>query len=508
MHGPEAQPNIVLVVMDCVRAWDFPSDSEVARDMPFLQSLRDECVVFPRAASVAPWTIPSHATMLTGLYPWQHGTHAKRSLKLNGTVRLPDLLRPLGYRSVCLSSNFLLSPATGLVDGFDEVAWGNAFDLFLRLEYGSAPPNTTANGHKNDGPNGHARGLRSRLLGRLPYDQLNLRAFAERNIFAPTLINRILQKMKFPEYEDNFSVGRWIEPSFDRFVRDTKPGEPFFALLNFCDAHEPYFADWGSLQEIGGWWPYLRLRQDRPAWLARQASNGHRSRWNLKSIHRLYRAAIRRMDRRLQRIVTTLRESGRWDNTMLVITSDHGQAMGENGILYHRFRADDSLIRIPLWVRFPHGRFGGRTALGWASLIDLAPTFLAETASPAAGPARSGIPLAELIDAPRPGPIFAMSDGIIGENWIPAHRKGDFDRIRVAAYEGRTKVILERNPEMVHAFDIESDPRELRDLWSSEPSRWDSLAGSAREVAQKLEGTEGPEITDEIEDRLKSWGYL
>ncbi|MCI4351653.1 MAG: sulfatase-like hydrolase/transferase, partial [Thermoplasmata archaeon] len=59
--------------MDCVRARDFPGGPEPVTGMPTVEALAKESVQFPRAVSPAPWTIPSHASLFTGLYPWEHG---------------------------------------------------------------------------------------------------------------------------------------------------------------------------------------------------------------------------------------------------------------------------------------------------------------------------------------------------------------------------------------------------------------------------------------------------
>jgi arylsulfatase A-like enzyme len=470
--------------------------------MPFLESLRKDFVVFPRAASVAPWTIPSHATMLTGLYPWEHGTHAKQSLKLRADVpTLAELLHPYGYYSFCLSSNFLLAPPTGLSKGFDRVAWGNAFDLFLRLEYGAYPPNEYPS---QDGRSAGLRAVRSSLLSRLPYDQLNLRALLERNVFVPTIANRIVQGVRYPARKDDFSVARWIEPTLDRELERIESERPFLGLINLCDAHEPYFADRSAIREIGGWWNYIRLRQDRPDWLAQ---TGDLRRWNLNWIHELYRRSIRTIDGRIRKIVESLKVHDRWDNTLLVITSDHGQAMGEHGALFHRFRVDESLIRIPLWARFPHGRNGGATAKAWASLIDILPTFIAEAGIPQETPA-PGYHLDQLIDRRRVDPVFAISDGILGENWIPDDRREDLDRIRVAAYQDDLKLSLETSPEAFCVTNLADGGTDTKSFEASAAGVPSNLLAQTREIARRVTERPATPMSSEVEDRLRSWGYI
>src|SRR5580692_752059 len=127
MPGPDGadRPNLLLVVLDCVRAWDFPGGSNAAGPMPFVDSLRRESVDHPRTSSVAHWTVPAHASMFTGLYPWEHGVHAKGRLKLDAQGEaVGSLLQGAGYHTLSISANGLIAPSLGLVDGIDRSAWG------------------------------------------------------------------------------------------------------------------------------------------------------------------------------------------------------------------------------------------------------------------------------------------------------------------------------------------------------------------------------------------------
>src|SRR5215469_5335127 len=113
-----SRPDLLLVVLDCVRAWDFPGGRSAIGPMPFVEGFRRESIHFPRAASVAHWTVPAHASMFTGLYPWEHGVHAKGKLKLDPSIpTVAGHLRDAGYRTLCLSANGLVSPGLGLTNG-------------------------------------------------------------------------------------------------------------------------------------------------------------------------------------------------------------------------------------------------------------------------------------------------------------------------------------------------------------------------------------------------------
>lgn len=495
-------PDLAIVVMDCVRAWDFPGGAEPVEGLSFVDDLRRESVTFTHAASVAPWTMPSHASIFTGLHPWEHGMHGRHSMALAPEVaRLPDLLRPLGYRSACISANPLVSPTTGLSAGFDYCAWGTMFEMFLRTDHRTSPPRTLP--EKTAGP-ATAPSLRSRLLSRLPYDEIPLRSLLERNVILPTVAGRVLEGLRDCQRNDSFDVARWIEPTLSEFLKTVPQDQPSFCFVNLLDAHEPYFADPSTRPDGQGWWAYARLRQDRLGWLQNPRRRQGR---DVRFLRALYREAIRRIDRRIRSIVEVFREHGRWEEICFVLTSDHGQAFGEHGMIYHRFRVDDAQIRIPMIVRFPHGEHGGGDSASWASLVDLAPTLFRAVGQPA--PTRfSGAPLQDLVHSTRFDPVFAITDGTIGERWIPESRRPELDRLAAAAYRGPYKVIVESSPESVHAFNVDEDRGETRDVWSSAGSDVAELAAEARTIVGRLEALPHEPISPEVSERLEAWGYI
>ncbi|HXQ48206.1 MAG TPA: sulfatase, partial [Thermoplasmata archaeon] len=365
------RPNMLIVVMDCVRASDFVGGAEGVTGLPFLDQLRTESIVFPRAASVAPWTIPAHSTLFTGLYPWQHRAHAKGTVQLDLAIpRLPNLLRPYGYQSICLSANPLLSPAFGLVEGFDASVWAEWWEPYIRMTRRSHPA-------RPFGPQRAEEPSRLQKIHDSPLVTL-LHGTADivyRHPFLVDLANRLLQKVLFPRDESASPVASWIEPTLERWLESVPASAPFFGFINLLEAHEPYLAEPEVIRSLSNYLEYVRTPQDRPSVIS--------GRWSptaaeLELIHRLYRATFRWLDRRLARIVDVLRRTGRWDDTLLILTSDHGQAFGDHGTMFHMHRADEPLVRIPLWVRPPRGVGGGRVAQGWASLVDIPPTLLLE----------------------------------------------------------------------------------------------------------------------------------
>ena len=211
----------------------------------------------------------------------------------------------------------------------------------------------------------------------------------------------------------------------------------------------------------------------------------------------------------MRSIVEVLQRSGRWDNTLFVLTSDHGQAFGEKGIIFHTLRIDEGEIRIPLWVRYPDHSFAGEEGVGWASLIDVVPSIMKTLGCAWDSP--SGVAFDQLVDRPRTDPVLTMGDGIIWkhtDNLMSPDRRRWLDRLFTAAYQGDDKVLLDATNDQYSAFDVVRDSREEHDLLPGQAERLAPLMTAAKTVASRLQQQTGAVHSAEVEDRLKSWGYI
>lgn len=500
-------PDVLVILFDCLRATDFPGGRDPVSDMPFATHLMNQSYIFPFAISPAPWTIPSHASLFTGLYPWETHVHALRSLNLGeGIPTLADRLGLLGYRSLCLSANPFVSPRFGLVRGFDDAAWAGWWESFVRVDRENAP-NVLRSRLTGEGASGDRtlEWLRDGPFGGL------LRSAAQWSFRYPSGLdagNRLVQKVRDPSRRQGVSHAPWIERELSRWLAKQPPGTPTLVFLNLTDTHEPYYPDPELVHGFREWTRLTRVRQDY--------SNAVGGDWKptnaqTQRLRELYRQMVHHLDVRLRGIVDAYETSGRWDNTLTVITSDHGQALGEHGMMFHLLRLDDPLVRIPLWLRPPSGDGGGSRAVGWASLVDAVPTAL-EYAGASPPESLSGRSLLQLVDRERPEPVYAVSDGIVWDHirvrFRSKSREHEWDRPMVAAYRGRDKAVLTADQAEVHAYDIEQDPLELRDLWPSTERAVEDLVRSAQETADAFLRDGGRVAYSAAEARLRSWGYI
>ena len=465
--------------------------------MTACEELRRESISFPRAISPAAWTIPSHASLFTGLSPAETGCHWKGTLQLAPErPRVSTRLRARGYRTMSLSANPLIEPSFGMVDGFDQVAWSGWWEPFLRTR-SNDPANVLPKSKK--APTSRIASVRKGPIDRIIK---KVRPAIIQHPYVMVVGNRIVHSLKSQTGDGTRRIAQWLEPTFDAWVRRTPADEPIFAFVNLLDAHEPYFPGPGFSE----WRKYRRTRQDPVAWM-----NGdwRATKEDFQLLHELYREMILGMDSRVSSLIGTLKQAGRWDNTAFILTADHGQAFGEHGTLFHFFRVDEQLIRIPLWLRLPFAESRGSTARGWASLVDVATESLALGAAPA--PSQSTTyRLTELVDRDRVTPAIAISDGIVWGHFRSRFRPQGletFDRVYVASYSGDTKVVVDMKSGTNRAYRIDRDPGEERDVWSDSASL-NELSSSARLEGGGLMATRPGEISDDVETRLAAWGYV
>jgi arylsulfatase A-like enzyme len=504
-------PDLLIVMMDTVRQSDFPGGIRGVRGMHALESLRSEFVVYPRAVSPGNWTVPSHASVLTGMYPWEHGATGRGSIRLDPSVpQLPELLKAHGYRSLLLSSNFLVGPETGMGAGADACCWGTWWESYLRGVGAEQPPNV----HRSTDPPFRSQDRpRESAFWRLVR---GLAPLAHRYPGTLDAASRTVRGLRSRAGSRPGDVSSWIEPTLRRFLEGTPRDEPVFVMVNLLDAHEPYFPPEGNRLSWADWVRYATVPQDRTGWLEgrRELVEG-----DMVVLRELYRASILALDRRIAGLTGAFREAGRWDGAGCIVTSDHGQALGEQGLFYHMLRVDEAEVRIPLWMRFPRGEHGGTTARGWASLIDIAPTVL-DLAGNRFHQFDSAENLGHLVYADRRRPVLAASDGLLWDpmaRGVSSARRAELDRPWVAAYGGDWKLTLDVEADQAHLYDIAHDPEELRELPLGSAAGTEELLRAARETGLRAAhsrpgsgatGVSGTGVDSEIEERLRSWGYI
>jgi arylsulfatase A-like enzyme/Flp pilus assembly protein TadD len=288
-RAQHANPSIVLVTLDTVRADRMGFLGSTRGLTPSMDRLARESIVFTRAYAQAPVTTVSHATLLSGTYPPFHGVIDFGVPLPPAVPYLPDLLKQRGYRTAAFVGSLILDPRAGTAPGFER-----GFETY-------------------------DAGFRIRRPGEDRYQTLERRG--------EEVVTRAI---------------RWL---------DGAKAAPFFLWVHLYDPHDPY---------------------DPPADL--KAKYGAAP----------YDGEIAGVDRQVGRLLEVLRTRGVFANTAIVVTADHGEALGEHGEDTHGVFLYDETIRVPLLVRPPGGASTAVTVTTRVRLADVAPTILEAAALPRA----------------------------------------------------------------------------------------------------------------------------
>jgi arylsulfatase A-like enzyme len=332
-NAPEsspAPPSVLWVVWDTVRADRLSLYGSERLTTPFLQEFAEDALVFEDCSSAAGSTVPSHASMFTGLLPREHGAD-NRTRWLDGCFETSaELFQQAGYQTYLYSANPNLVARQGFTQGFEtaEHPWDPARAEAARrlcLE--------------------KAEGDRASDLPRLleAGEGIHLRA-------AGTLANE----------------------AFEAFLERRDPTRPFFAFLNYMEAHEPLAppralrARFLTEEEVER--SYAEDRRWRTGWSYCYGQRELAPEF-FEVLQGVYDAALLELDGLFADLIARLEARGLAD-TIVVLTSDHGEHLGEHGLLGHRYSLYQELLAVPLVIRAPGRLAPGRSALP-ASTLDL-----------------------------------------------------------------------------------------------------------------------------------------
>lgn len=395
--APAGAPNVLLLILDTVRALDLSLYGYDLPTTPQLERIGAAGAVFDRAVATTSWTNPSHAALFTGRFP--HDLTADWSQGLDAThPTLAEVLRNRGYQTGGFIANTrYLSRLGGLGRGFIRYE-----DHPLTL--GAAVASTMAGAmHVNE------RAIVGRVLG--------VRDVVAR-VRAPDVTRRLL---------------RWLD--------GIDPERPFFATLNYMDGHAPFRAP----PPFAGRFPVRG---------AGTAGDSERARYN---------DAIAYLDGQIRALLDSLERRGRLRNTILVITSDHGEELGEHGgVIGHAKSLYWPALHVPLLISFPGAVPPGVRVATAVSLREVAATIL-----DLAGVERAPLPGRSLArfwlagDSAAAAQDTVLSELTAGRDppWRTPVAKGDMKSVVIG-----TRHYIRNGDGREELFDIAADPWETRDL--------------------------------------------
>jgi arylsulfatase A-like enzyme len=418
--APAGAPDVFLISMDTTRADHMSTYGYARKTSPHLTELAADALNFTEARSPAQWTVPGHASMLTGMYPSRHGAHY-----VGGWHAGPAIY---GRRRVFP----LAADRTTLAEVLHDRGWatGGFVANFANLYRGFG----MAQGFQRyeDQP-----GL---LLRPAPH----VVAFMQQ--FYPAFMKKPFRSA----HEINAAALAWMD--------HVPAGRPAFVFMNYLEPHHWIAAP-----------PYDLWARDLPhaARLARKGLFTHAVPANLSKEERdfvtaNYDGQILAMDAALGEFVTELKKRGRYENALIVVTADHGELLGEHDIVGHGGRMMyEGLLHIPLVVKLPGaGRPKGALA-NPVQLVDILPTVLQTIGAPLPAGVQ-GSPLQQVARN-------SLAEEDINPEFVSFYGEV-YNRALRVIYEGSYKLISTSRGERL-LFDLTKDPGERIDLAKQEPER-------------------------------------
>lgn len=327
-----ARRNVLFIVLDSLRADHVSCCGYGRQTTPFIDWFAEKSVLFRQAIAPKYETVGVHASWWTGLYSSEHGITCK-GRRLDGSFKLlPAVLRGHGYQTAGFSNNPFVGEIHGMDQGFDTFFEAPTFDAVWR------------------------RGF----LPRAAHKGLSAFGLKGMDFIEKRRAERTVEK-----------IASWFETTYlDR--RDL----PFFVFANLMDTHLSHYP----------------LRRYRKRFIERAVSDEDIRRANKDPILvstgqesmspadfdllvRLYDADIAYTDDQVGRLLQYMKRRGLLENTLVIVTSDHGDQFGENGLYGHMLSLADSLLHVPLIIRHPD-LDGGRTVDAQVGTIHLYHTLL------------------------------------------------------------------------------------------------------------------------------------
>jgi arylsulfatase A-like enzyme len=442
---PADAPNVLLIVFDTARADAFEPYGAPAGSTPAFTQLAASGTAHAYAVAPASWTVPSHASLLSGRLPRDLGLTqvpggvpqgCRGILEAVRERLLPAVLGGAGYETRAMSANGWVRQDSGFDIGFEE---------FVTLRHRFAPD-----------------------YGRGPRQQLKWARYG------------LLARDDDGAGEAEECLARWLR------TRDT--ARPFFWFANLVECHSPYLPPrpWCDLGPIGRIRAGMEAGRHLSATEIWRASLGHFSVHDgaIARMRRLYARSIRRLDDWLARTLEQMDGAGVLDDTLVVVTSDHGENIGEGSLMGHCFSLDERLIRIPLVMSGPRAP-ADQGVCSLASLPALIASAIDLDDHPWGSPPASGIAVAQFDGmVPRGDPRADEA----AELWRLG--PGGASRISAsitAATNGRLKLVRDDDRRET-VFDLASDPLETNPI---PPARALELHGEAlRALRDAIDGAE------------------
>jgi len=464
---------VLLISLDTLRADHLGLYGYERFTSPVLDEIARESVVFEDASASAPWTLPSHASLFTGLFPKTHGVTSAKAGLPQSVPTLAKLMSNQGFvTGAIVNSPWLKQESFRLTRDFDE---------YFYVE-------PVAN-------------------QKMPSKRITDRAMEWLDDLGDE--NMFLFLHYFDVHSDYASL-----PEFERIFDEPYEGQADGTSwqLRRATLEESYLEmcqnnfDERACQLGGGANPYLVDHTIEKVFYDDA---------DIRHLKNLYDAGIRQLDTELTRLFGFLKEKGLLDKTLLIIVSDHGEGFGEHGEVDHFLSTYQELLHVPLVIRVPGVAEGKRIAAP-VSLIDIVPTILRQVDAP----------LPETLDGLDLAPLWYEGENeetrrTFDERFLYGEASGGITWSLIAeghypiyrsVRRGRYKMVHRDQDDRYELFDLESDPEEKTNIAAQEPQVLADLKEEMVERYSEFSATPSDEhkveIDEEDAEALRALGYI
>ncbi len=488
--APAARPNVLIVMWDTVRADRLGCYGQSPSPTPHLDAFAAGARVYEQAVSPAIWTIPSHASILTGLVPSEHGATAYHKWLDGRFTTLAETLRDAGYDTYCFSSNPHFSRNANLVQGFsrDEYAWDERWKQRV------------------------AEIIARKVAPQDASNEMSVRINESRRQQGKALIGEA----------DLKEAGPVIREALEGWLASREDDRPWFAFLNYMEAHDPRIPSTGARQRV------MPPEQVRQSYLVDQSHDAQmefmfgRRRYSaedLAVINGVYNASLVDLDAATHALLEMLAQRGLLDKTVVIVVSDHGENLGEHGLMEHKYSIYNTLTRVPLLLRYPPRVEPGRVREPtpvldvYATVLDLAgvapPAPTPNSVSLLAAERDARRPIVSEMLAPTPNALLKASQRFPDLNWtrwMRTYRAIELDGYKlIVASEGGNEL-----------YNVRTDPGETENLIAQEAEQARQLEAALRQWFAGLtlydeelgQSERAAPISPEQLERLRTLGYL
>jgi arylsulfatase A-like enzyme len=332
-------PNIVLIVCDTLGAKHMSVHGYERRTTPQLERMAEDdgFAVYDRCLAPASWTIPSHVSLFTGLYPSEHNVGDDRVCMPGNMYSLPEILRSMGYSTFGVTSNSLVSRLLNFERGFDQ--FYEMWHLFNSEDFLTVEQEFSR--------------FKKEVKGELRRFLALLRLASSHGAYT-FLLKKFIDstyKKRYPILKNSVHATLRTISTAKKIVNSGNAQKPFFLFLNIMETHSQYDPPPGikAFGEVG--------RKEREEALKRYEwhhyVHSHFSAETFEILNVLYDREVLFLDSVLWDFYSFLKARNSLDNTVFIITSDHGELIGEHGQVNHIFTLYNELLHVPLLVKFP-----------------------------------------------------------------------------------------------------------------------------------------------------------